>query len=191
MIEEHFQIDGCKGKSILIDVKYKTSNNPLVPIIYVHGFKGFKDWGSSNQVAEEFANNGFLYVKFNFSHNGVSAESPVDFVDLDAFGNNNYYLEFLELGLVIDWLYASDLNINPAKLALIGHSRGGGISLLRAAQDSRIHKLITWASVSDFETRFPKDISEWEAKGVNFTYNGRTKQMMPLNFQFYTSYYKH
>ena len=76
----------------------------LVPIIYVHGFKGFKDWGSSNEVANTFAENGFLYLKFNFSHNGVTAEHPIDFVDLDAFGNNNYFIEFHELCLVIDWL---------------------------------------------------------------------------------------
>ena len=191
MIEKHFQIEGCKGKSIGIDLRYTLTDKPLIPLVFVHGFKAFKDWGSSNIVAQEFADNGFLYLKFNFSHNGVLKDNPVDFVDLDAFGDNNYYLEFLELGLVIDWLYSCDLNINLEKLALIGHSRGGGIALLRTAQDARIHKLITWASVSDYETRFPKDIAEWKAAGVSYIYNGRTKQRMPLKFQFYTSYYKH
>jgi len=191
MIEEHFLIKGCKGKSIGIDLRYTLTDKPLIPIIYVHGFKAFKDWGSSNIIAQEFANNGFLYLKFNFSHNGVGKENPLDFVDLDAFGDNNYYLEFLELGLVIDWLFSCNLNINLAKLALIGHSRGGGIALLRTAQDTRINKLITWASVSDYETRFPKDIAVWETEGVSYIYNGRTKQRMPLNFQFYTSYFKH
>ena len=108
-----------------------------------------------------------------------------------AFGNNNYYLELQELGLIIDFLEKENLPIDFSKLAVIGHSRGGGITLLRTAQDARINKAITWASVSDFERRFPKDISDWKAKGVEYIYNGRTEQNMPLYFQLYTSFYEH
>ena len=191
MIEKHLEIEGSNGRKIAIDYRYKAIDKLLKPIIYVHGFKGFKDWGSSNKVADIFAENGFFYLKFNFSHNGVSQQSPIDFVDLEAFGNNNYYLELQELGLVIDWLEKENVPIDFSKLTVIGHSRGGGITLLRTAQDDRIHKAITWASVSDFERRFPKDISNWKAKGVEYIYNGRTEQNMPLNFQLYTSYYAH
>jgi len=191
MIEKHLEIEGANGRKITIDYRYKTTDKSVTPIIYVHGFKGFKDWGSSNKVADTFAENGFFYLKFNFSHNGVTLENPIDFVDLEAFGNNNYWLEFFELGLVLDWLEKENLPIDFSKLAVIGHSRGGGIALLRTAQDDRIHKAITWASVCDFERRFPKDISEWEAKGVEYIYNGRTEQNMPLYFQLYSSFYEH
>ena len=191
MIEQHLEIEGSNGRKIAIDYRYKTTDKLVTPIVYIHGFKGFKDWGSSNKVADTFAENGFFYLKFNFSHNGVTQENPIDFLDLEAFGNNNYYLEFLELGLIIDWLEKENLPIDFSKLAVIGHSRGGGIALLRTAQDTRIYKAITWASVSDFESRFPKDVSEWETSGVVYIYNGRTEQNMPLNFQFYSSFYAH
>lgn len=191
MIEKHIQIRGVNGRAISVDFRYKESSKPLIPIIYVHGFKGFKDWGYSNQIANHFAEARFMYVKFNFSHNGVTQKSPMDFVDLEAFGQNNYWIEYNELGLVIDWLENADLNVNFDKLSVIGHSRGGGITLLRTAQDQRIHKLIAWASVSDFEQRFPKDFSDWKAKGVEYIYNARTEQMMPLYFQLYETYYEH
>jgi pimeloyl-ACP methyl ester carboxylesterase len=191
MIEKHIEIDGINGRKITIDYRFKESTELLTPIVYVHGFKGFKDWGSSNIIANNFAENGFLYIKFNFSHNGVTIENLIDFTDLEAFGNNNYWIEFRDLGLVIDWLEQADLKIDFSKLSVIGHSRGGGIALLRAAQDKRIYKAITWASVCDFEGRFPKDTSDWKAKGVEYIYNGRTEQMMPLYFQLYESYYKH
>ena len=190
MIEKHIEIEGINGRIITIDYRYKESTELLNPIIYVHGFKGFKDWGSSNEVANTFAEEGFFYLKFNFSHNGVTLGNLIDFVDLEAFGNNNYWIEFQELGLVIDWLVQADVKIDLSKLAVIGHSRGGGITLLRTAQDKRINKAVTWASVSDFESRFPKDVSDWEAKGVEYIYNGRTEQMMPLYFQLYKSYYE-
>jgi len=191
MKKHELSIKSYNDKAISIDYRYCDSDKPLIPIVYVHGFKGFKDWGSSNEIANYFAEHGFLFLKFNFSHNGVSKESPCDFVDLDAFSENNYWIEFQELGLVINWLEYSDLPIDFSKLALIGHSRGGGITLLRTAQDSRIQKAITWASVSDFEKRFPEDVSDWKAKGVEYIYNGRTQQMMPLNYQFYESFYTH
>ena len=184
----HIKINGCNNRKISIDYRFKEAQKSLIPIIYVHGFKGFKDWGASNLVADSFANQGFLFLKFNFSHNGVSPKSPIDFVDLEAFGMNNFLIELKELGIVIDWLEASELNIQFSKLAVIGHSRGGGIALLRSAQDKRIKNTITWASVCDFEARFPVDVSEWKETGVQYILNGRTMQMMPLYFQFYQNF---
>ena len=184
----HLEIDGCNGRKISIDYRFKETQKPLIPIIYVHGFKGFKDWGASNLVADYFVNQGFLFLKFNFSHNGVTSKNPSDFIDLEAFGMNNYLIELNELGFVIDWLEASDLNIQFLKLAVIGHSRGGGIALLRTAQDKRIKNTITWASVCDFETRFKLDISKWKETGVHYILNGRTNQMMPLYFQLYQNF---
>ena len=184
----YLEIDGCNGRKISIDYRFKETQKSLIPIIYVHGFKGFKDWGASNLVADSFANQGFLFLKFNFSHNGVTSKNPLDFVDLEAFGMNNYLIELKELGIVIDWLEASELNIQFSKLAVISHSRGGGIALLRSAQDQRIKNTITWASVCDFEARFPVDVSEWKETGVQHILNGRTMQMMPLYFQFYQTF---
>ena len=184
----HLEIDGCNNRKISIDYRFKETQNSLIPIIYVHGFKGFKDWGASNLIADYFANQGFLFLKFNFSHNGVTSKDPLDFIDLEAFGMNNYLIELKELGIVIDWLEASELNIQFSKLAVIGHSRGGGIALLRSAQDNRIKNTITWASVCDFESRFPEDVSEWKETGVKLILNGRTMQMMPLYYQFYQTF---
>ena len=184
----HLEIDGCNGRRISIDYRFKETQKSLIPIIYVHGFKGFKDWGASNLIADYFANLGFLFLKFNFSHNGVTIENPTDFTDLKAFGMNNYLIELKELGIVIDWLETSELNIQFSKLAVIGHSRGGGIVLLRSAQDKRIKNTITWASLCDFEARFPVDVSEWKETGVQHVLNVRTMQMMPLYFQFYQTF---
>lgn len=184
----HIKINGCNNRKISVDYRFKETQKSLIPIIYVHGFKGFKDWGASNLVADYFANQGFLFLKFNFSHNGVTSKNLLNFVDLEAFGMNNYLIELKELGIVIDWLEASELNIQFSKLVVIGHSRGGGIALLRSAQDMRIKNTITWASVCDFKARFPLNISEWKETGVHYILNGRTMQMMPMYYQFYKSF---
>ena len=98
-------------KPILIDVYYNLpdrqagKNAKSKPIlIFSHGFKGFKDWGHFNIVARKFAEAGFVFVKFNFSHNGTTPDNPLEFADLEAFGNNNYSKELDDLGSVIDWV---------------------------------------------------------------------------------------
>ena len=95
-------IEGSKEKKILMDINFpKKSNNKL--IIFSHGFKGFKDWGCFNLISKIFAQNGFIFLKFNFSHNGTTIADPLNFNDLEAFGNNNFSIELNDLSLVLDW----------------------------------------------------------------------------------------
>lgn len=188
-------IDGSREKPILLDVCYKHTQESRPVVVFVHGFKGFKDWGHFDLMAKAFAQEGFVFIKFNFSHNGTTPANPLEFGDLDAFGKNNYIIELDDLGKVIDWVLTDP---SMAKVAdknavyLLGHSRGGGISILKAGEDPRVKKLVTWASVSDFLNRNKKQtIDTWHEKGVVYTFNARTKQQMPLYLQFYETLQAH
>jgi pimeloyl-ACP methyl ester carboxylesterase len=67
---------------------------------------------------------------------------------------------------------------------LIGHSRGGGLVILKTAEDKRIKGLVTWAAISDLSNRWPKDVlQQWKNDGVLYIYNTRTEQNMPLYYQ--------
>jgi len=131
-------------------------------------------------------------VFVNFSHNGGTVDNPIDLPDLEAFGNNNYTKELNDLELVFDWIdeNQNELNVNPNNIGLIGHSRGGGVAVLKANEDARVKVLSTWAAVSDFGSRFTNQIKEWKEKGVIHILNGRTKQNMPLYYQFYEDYFQ-
>ena len=189
-------IQGQHQKPILTDTFY-TQNGQAKPIvIFAHGFKGYKDWGCWNLVAEAFARQDLFFVKFNFSHNGGTKEQPIDFPDLEAFGNNNFIKELDDLQSVIDWVFKEKSiqnEIDTSNITLIGHSRGGGIVALKASADNRISKIITWAGVSDFEARFPKGetLELWRNQGVSYIENSRTKQQMPLYYQFYENFEQH
>ncbi len=188
-------IQGKHGKSILVDSHFKNNNKPKSIIIFCHGYKGFKDWGAWNIMADAFAKEDFYFIKFNFSHNGGTIEQPIDFPDLEAFGNNNYIIELDDLESVIDWIFNNNdtkINGNLSDITLIGHSRGGGIVLIKAEEDTRVKKVISLAGVSDYASRFPKGdhFNLWKETGVSFVKNGRTKQEMPHYFQFYTNFIK-
>jgi pimeloyl-ACP methyl ester carboxylesterase len=182
-------LTGSQQKPIAVDITYLAGDYKKPLILFAHGFKGFKDWGHFNMVANYFAESDFVFAKFNFSHNGTTLEKPLDFDDLEAFGNNNYIYELNDLDSVLNGLLTDDQimnEIDPEQVYLIGHSRGGAISIIKTSEDARIKKIVTWAAVADIVTRnSQKTIDTWKSSGVVHTYNGRTKQQMPLNVQFY------
>lgn len=192
-IIKNFSIEGKHQKPIVTDVFYNETHQPKKVVIFCHGYKGFKDWGAWNLMAEAFANAGFFFIKFNFSHNGGTMENPIDFPDLDAFGNNNYSIELDDLNDVINWAtktFKDNPFVDINNLILIGHSRGGGITILKSSKDERIKKLITLASVCDFSKRTATigNLEEWKELGVKYVVNGRTKQQMPHYYQFYEDF---
>ncbi|MBT8394040.1 MAG: alpha/beta hydrolase [Bacteroidia bacterium] len=186
-------IPGQNKKPILADIYYLEDYRPKPIILFCHGYKGFKDWGAWSLMAEAFAKQGFCFIKFNFAFNGGTIEEPIDFPDLEAFGNNNYTKEIDDLDSVLNWIEAnlsSDNNIDTSNITLFGHSRGGGIVTIKAEEDSRISNLISLAGVCDFEKRFPKGeaLDTWKKEGVYYIVNGRTKQNMPHFFQFFEDF---
>ena len=134
-------INSVRNKKITIDINFtKSKNSPLV--IFCHGFKGFKDWGPFNLISNEFALSGLNFLKFNFSHNGISLNDLYNFSDLEAFGNNNISIELEDLESVINWSHNNlSKKVDLNQIYLLGHSRGGGISILKAASNFSIKKL--------------------------------------------------
>lgn len=193
-IQKHeLSIEGFNKRSITLDISIPVSKTALPLIIFCHGFKGFKDWGHFNWVADSAAQQGLAFLKFNFSHNGINPNNLTELSDLEAFAENNYSIELFDLGKVIDYAVenASVFNINPKDIYLVGHSRGGGIALLKAAEDKKVKKLALWASLSEFDSFFrPATIEEWQKNGVVYAENKRTGQQLPLNKQFYDDYLK-
>ena len=183
---------GAEGRESTFDLylSEKPQKRPLV--IFAHGYKGFKDWGSWGLVGEAFAKSGFDFLKFNFSHNGGTKNNPIDFPDLDAFSKNTYSKELTDLDAICRLArqgITSESRIwRWQSYVLIGHSRGGGITILHAARDKAVKALATWASVADFKERFNFDLDAWKRKGVVTVKNGRTGQEMPHKYLFYQDF---
>ncbi|MEQ8624587.1 MAG: alpha/beta hydrolase-fold protein [Vicingaceae bacterium] len=189
---------GANDRSTLLDEIYleKGVKRPL--LIFAHGFKGFKDWGHFPLVAEEFAKGGYYVIKFNFSHNGGTIDNPIDFPDLEAFSRNSYWKELQDIQQLLVWIKENDVQLADAgadteNISLLGHSRGGAISLIAAYQFLEIKRVITWASIANFKERLPNQeaLKKWKEEGIRYIENGRTKQQMPMNYQFVEELEKH
>ena len=148
-------------------------------------------------MQNDFQTKVFFFIKFNFSHNGGTVENPIDFDDLEAFANNNFTKELDDLEAVINLIKTNksfNNELDPSNISLVAHSRGAGIILIKASEDKRVKRVITWAGVSDFKSRFQigtDHFNDWKEKGVTFIENSRTKQQMPHYFQFFEDFIDH
>ena len=190
-----YKFKGEDKKLITADLTYGQYKQEVPICVFSHGFKGFKDWGAWPLAAQIFALKGIPFFKFNYSHNGTSPAHPTEFVDLEAFGNNNLKMEYDELGLVLDFIEkkSQDLPFQwNGEFLVLGHSRGGGISLIRTANDPRINKCVTWNGVSDFASYVQlADPEQWRKEGVMYVEYSRTGVPMPVHYQFYESFMQH
>lgn len=150
-------------------------------IIFVHGFKGFKDWGFVPYLGNYFSEKGFFTITFNFSHNGIGANST-EFTELNKFSRNTFSREIRELNEITNALKDDFFNIRfKGNIGYLGHSRGGAISILTACNRKDIKCVALWSSVSKLDryTKHQKD--EWNKKGYLEVINTRTKQIMKLD----------
>ncbi|SCC90908.1 Uncharacterized protein SCG7109_BF_00040 [Chlamydiales bacterium SCGC AG-110-M15] len=178
-----------------VDISWKGGGEPRPVVIFSHGFKGFKDWGPFPFLARHFAAKGYVFARFNFSHNGTTVEHPQELVDLEAFAQNNFTIELDDLGVVIDSLIeAKDSEFHSVcdfnRIFLLGHSRGGSLSILKACEDKRVKAVATWAAVSDYESRWePQDLEVWKSRGTVYFLNRETQQKLPVSYQIVEDYY--
>jgi len=150
-------------------------------LIYVHGFKGFKDWGFVPYTGEYFAGKGYSVITFNFSHNGVNGTSD-EFTDPEKFADNTYSLETDELSEVIDaYFFGFFGETTNNRLGLIGHSRGGGIAILTAKKRKEITAVALWSSIAKVDRYTQHQKEQWKNKGYLEVVNSRTNQVMKLN----------
>lgn len=178
------KIKNFDSQVINCDLYRKSNSEFLQLIIFSHGFKGFKDWGGFPYMMNELANAGFAAASFNFTHNGVSEEQPMEFTELDKFAENTFSKEVDELGSVINYFYSNsdELKIDKNRIALMGHSRGGGATIIDAANDERVKCIVTLSSISAYDRYTERQKELWKKNGFIEIENTRTKQMMRMNY---------
>ncbi len=186
-----------RGMKIGVDIRLEQGDGPLPIVIFLHGFQEFKDWGTFNQIANYFAEKSFIFIKFNFSHNGTTLGYPQQFVDLEAFARNNFSIEQDDLRVLLDFITSPSenyffKNYDLSRLFVVGHGRGGSAAIVRACEDDRIRAVSSWAGPSHSLFDWDEEtLASWKKKGVTHQINSRTEQKMPLYYQFIDDFMQH
>lgn len=173
------------GSEIEVTAYFKEKYSNRHCIICVHGFKGFKDWGFWPYTGQYFAEAGYNVITFNFSHNGIGRDK-FEFTETEKFAANTFSREVSELNQIISACRNNYFDFTCGeKIGLIGHSRGGAVSLL-AGVSAGIDAFALWASIAKLDRYSERQKEEWRRKGHFEVDNSRTKQVMKLNLDLLT-----
>jgi len=151
--------------------------DPSALVVIVHGFKGFKDWGFFPWLAEQLCHDGCAVVRFNMSRSGIG-EHPETFDRLDLFAGDTYSTQLHDLHIVVAH---AQRELGSLPTFLLGHSRGGGVTLLGAREVRELAGVITWSAISRVDRWDDATRERWRRDGALYIENTRTKQMMPLS----------
>ncbi|MBW7475442.1 alpha/beta hydrolase [Paenibacillus oenotherae] len=181
LLEQSFELDLGSELVVRGEVRVRDDGIAKPALIVSHGFKGFKDWGFIPYAARSMAAGGYAVITFNFSCSGVR---ETDFDELDKFGVNTYSREQADLEALLAALVEGRLPlvhlIERSSIFLLGHSRGGGNSVLFAAEHPLIRAVVAWNGIGDcnlFDEAFREEVLR---NGVGYVANARTKQQMPI-----------
>ena len=133
-----WSIPGADGEIILGNTHVPSHDAPpRGALIIAHGFRGYKDYGILPGIAHYAAMHGFVALRFNFSHSGMTNRLET-FERKDLFEKDTWGKQVADLRAVAAATEKGDVaGLEAARgLAQIwyGHSRGGVTVLLTAAR---------------------------------------------------------
>lgn len=183
--EQQATLRCADGATMRLDVVQPADPSVRAPVVVIcHGFKGFRTWGMFPHLARRLALGGRAVATFDFSHNGIG-DVDGEFTRLDRFREQTVSRAVSDLGFV---LQALD-DVRPMPLSgladdgafhLVGHSLGGGVAVLQAADDARIRSLALLNGVSHLRRVPDEALDELRATGAVSIPNLRTGQIMAL-----------
>ena len=172
---EPFEIEGAAGRPIRGEARLV--NGATASVVVLHGFKGFFRFSFFPYVAEQIAAAGMNVISFNFSGSGVGPDLE-SFTDSEAFFDNSFAREMYDVVRVAS--ASDDRGWLGARYGVLGHSRGGGIAVLHAADNLRVGALVTWAGISTVRRWSDVVMTAWRDRGHTEIANSRTGQVLKL-----------
>ena len=152
-------------EQIVCDVRMPAGGRRRPAVVIFHSFMAFKDWGWFPFAGERIAEEGFVSVIANFSRNGVT-ESPFRITDFATFERNTVSHELADAKTILEAVVGGDVgHVDSTRVAVLGHSRGGGIAILIAAQSEDVRAVVTWSSVCTFDRWSPHQKEQWRRRG--------------------------
>jgi len=187
----HFSCNNQLGLPINADIRFSESNKKKPIVIFLHGFKSFRNWGFIPHTCDFLANNGYIVVNFDYSTNGIiDAEKSIFNPDLFATQTVSQHLkDYLFLTNTIrsslDAIYGFDPQLWNGKIYSIGHSMGAALSVF-AADIINTDKLVLWASISHLNRNTTRQKDAWQERGFTDIKIRSSNQILPLNYSYIT-----
>jgi alpha-beta hydrolase superfamily lysophospholipase len=189
MIKQDFEFTNKYGYIIKGCVRFKDDNNLKPAVIFLHGFKSFKNWGFIPFTCEQLAEKNYIAISFDFSLNGIVDEDKPWF-DPELFSKqtiSSHVTDFEDITKLITShsdILGNSLDKWNGKIFTIGHSMGGAISLLGSQITNKTDKIVLWASVSRLDRNTVRQKEIWKKSGFADVKISITGQVLPLDYNY-------
>ncbi len=166
-IERRFELPGSvSGSAVRGLVALPDGDGPFPFVVFVHGYTVSCEWGFYPELSRRLAEHGIASVRFVFSGDGIGADLRT-VVDLDAVARNGYTDELADLAGVRAFADAQP-ELDAERAAVLGHSRGGGMALVHAAEDGAYRTVVGWAPMDSILRFSPERLDQWRRNGEVF-----------------------
>lgn len=146
---ERFQIVGAEGEIVRGYVHVSCDRKKLPTVLLAHGFKGFAEYGFLPRLADKLAEARMAVISFSFSHCGIT-DNPDRFDRLDLFEKDTFACQVADVLALIQAVNKGTLpqadQLDPDRIAAVGHSRGGVSAILATDATSVLRAIVTLAS---------------------------------------------
>ncbi len=129
-----WEIPGSRGLPIRGST-HLPSGDPRAVLVVIHGFKGYKEYGMFPWLAAKFAAAGHVVHRVNLSHSGMD-HGHGDFDDR-VFVQDTWSRGVEDVVALLTGIDRGRLAGQGRGAVLLGHSRGGAVSLLAAGRHGR------------------------------------------------------
>lgn len=174
-----------EGLPVHADVRTNAKDSMCPVIVICPGFLGYKRWGFFPLVSEHLAAAGFHVVTISFSHSGTDEETGM-ITRPDEFAANLVSIELSDLERTLRWTGSEDFPF-PASSArgLLGHSRGGSVSLLAAGAFPEVRSIVTWSTPSRLDRYTHRRKKDWKKTGALEFSDSRSPVPLRLDYSYY------
>ncbi|MES2216427.1 MAG: alpha/beta hydrolase [Patescibacteria group bacterium] len=158
MKTEKVKIPTPNSKNIVAVIHYPQNDLSRLAI-FCPGNLDSKDYDHLVKLSETFSEKGYTAVRFDPIGTGESDGADSDYLVSEYLNNVRSVIEYM-------------LSLKPfGEILLGGHSRGAAVSIMYAAQDPRISKVVAImppSPISDEELK-EKKYTEWKKNGFNLS----------------------
>jgi len=159
------------------------ADGPLPWVLVLHGFKGFMDWGFFPELSRRLADAGLAAVLFNTSGSGIGPDLA-SFTEEQAFARGTLSRQLEDIARVREHVLSGAFpGLDPARAGLFGHSRGGAMGLIHAAETGDYRAVVTWAAFDDADRYGAAVKAAWRREGALPILNSRTGQVLRIDVE--------
>ncbi len=180
------RIDRGDSLSVAADLRSAAPGEARPLIIVSHGFLGYRRWGFFPWLSERLAAAGFHVMTISFSRCGVD-ETAGRITNPDLFASNSVCAEIEDLLAACAAARRADFPLRCAgrKWGLMGHSRGGAVSILAAPLVPETGSIVTWSALSKLDRYTQRRKDEWKRTGRLPFNEGRADTQLWLDYSYY------